>query len=110
MLVSPTLTNTSLSNREIYTRIKTERSYLVLPKDDTTALYFAETGPINVDFATNRVQPWEMEQFPVHNTKFKLVDKEKLKAASSVASSEWIIKNNIGIIPISEPSINLELK
>ena len=46
MLVSPTLPNISLSNREIYTGNKTERIYLVLPRDDTKALYFVKTGPI----------------------------------------------------------------
>ena len=33
IIVSPTLSNTSLSNRERYPRNKAERSYLVLPKD-----------------------------------------------------------------------------
>ena len=47
MLVSPTLPNTSLSNREIYPRNKTERSYLVLLKDDIKTHYFVKTGPVN---------------------------------------------------------------
>ena len=47
MRVSPTLPNTSLFNREIYPRNKTERSYLVLPKDDTKTHHFVETGSIN---------------------------------------------------------------
>ena len=49
-----------------------------------------------------------MEQAPAHNTKSKLFDKEKSKAASSAASSKWIIENNIKITPISKPSTNLE--
>jgi len=47
MLVSSTIPNTSLSNREIYPRNKTERSYLVLPKDDTKTHHFVKTGPVN---------------------------------------------------------------
>ena len=51
-----------------------------------------------------------MEQSPVHNIKFKLVDEEKSKESSSDASSKWITKNSIGITLTSKPSINLEPK
>jgi hypothetical protein len=51
-----------------------------------------------------------MEQSPLHNTEFKLVEKEKSKAIWFAVSSKWITENNICITPISNPSINLDLE
>ena len=65
MLVSPTLPNISLSNREIYPGNETERIYLVLPKDDTKALYFVETGPVKE--IQNRTMPIK----PIHLVNYR---------------------------------------